>query len=76
MELLDACHNSRLFLQNLMCCFQEVILVADAEGSILMANEAVATVLGYTPHELSNKNLSLLFTPEELIPQRGNRRFR
>jgi PAS domain S-box-containing protein len=31
-----------------------------------MANEAVETVLGYTPRELINKNLSLIFTPEDL----------
>ena len=66
MELLDACHNSQLFLQNLMCCFQGVILVTDADGNILMTNEAVESILGYTPHELNNKNLSLIFAPEDL----------
>ncbi len=67
MELLDVCHNSQLFLQNLMCCFQEVILVTDADGNILMTNEAVESILGYTPHELNDKNLSLIFTPEDQI---------
>jgi len=66
MELLDACHNSPLFLQNLMACFKEVILVTDVEGNIFMANEAVETVLGYTSRELVDKNLSLIFTPEDL----------
>ncbi len=40
--------------------------MADADGNILMANEAVETVLGYTPRELNNRNLSLIFTPEDL----------
>ncbi len=66
MELLEACHDSPLFLRNLMACFQEVILVTDGEGNILMANEAAEAILGYAPHELNNKNLSLIFTPEDL----------
>ena len=66
MELLDVCHESPLFLQNLMACFQEAILVTDGEGNIFMANEAVTVILGYPPHELNNKKLSLIFTPEDL----------
>jgi PAS domain S-box-containing protein len=66
MELLEACHDSPLFLRNLMACFQEVILVTDGEGNIFMANEAVEAILGYAPRELNNKNLSLIFTPEDL----------
>ncbi len=31
-----------------------------------MTNEAVESVLGYAPHELNNKNLSLIFAPEDL----------
>jgi PAS domain S-box-containing protein len=66
MELLTTCHDSPLFLQNLLACFQEAIFVADGEGNIFMANEAVETVLGYAPRELYKNNLSLIFTPEDL----------
>jgi PAS domain S-box-containing protein len=48
-----------------MACFQEVILVTDADGKILMANKAVEAVLGYAPHELIGRNLSSIFTPED-----------
>ncbi len=66
MELLKACQNSPVFLQNLMACFQEAILVADADGKILMANQAIEEIFGYAPRELNDQNLSVLFTPEDL----------
>ncbi len=66
MELLNACRNSQFFLQNLMACFQEAIIVADTDGNILMANEAVESIFGHLPEEFHNKRLSLIFTPEDL----------
>ena len=48
-----------------MACFQEVVLVADTDGKVLMANKAVEPLLGYTPHEMGDKNLSVIFTPED-----------
>ena len=48
-----------------MACFQEVILVTDTDGKILMANKAVEPILGYTPHGLRDRNLSVVFTPED-----------
>ena len=66
MELLKACQNSKSFLQHLMACFQEAILVADVDGKILMANQAVETILRYTPQELNGSHISCIFTPEDL----------
>lgn len=66
MELLNACRSSQAFLQNLMACFQEAILVADSDGKILMANDAVKSLFGYSPEELHNKSLSIIFTSEDL----------
>lgn len=40
--------------------------MADVDGKILMANQAVETILRYTPQELNGSHLSRIFTPEDL----------
>jgi len=66
MQLLEACQNSKRFLHNLISCFQDAVLVTDPEGHILMTNSRVKPVLGYDPDEIENRELSLIFTPEDL----------
>ena len=43
-----------------------LVLVLSPEARVTWANDAVASVLGYTPAELTGKSLRMIFTPEDL----------
>jgi PAS domain S-box-containing protein/putative nucleotidyltransferase with HDIG domain len=44
----------------------EGIAVTDLSGQVLFANNALAAMHGYTPDELQDKNISILYTPDEI----------
>ena len=43
----------------------EGIAVTDLNGQVLFANNALAAMHGYTPEELQDQNISILYTPDE-----------
>jgi PAS domain S-box-containing protein len=68
MDLLQACCSSPNLLGAVLSTIQHVIIVIDHEGNILLANPVVEKMFGVTPDDLEGKNLSILFTPEDLSP--------
>ena len=66
MNLLQACCDSRKVLDAVLSCIQDVIIVTDLEGQVLLCNPVVEKMFGFAPDELGGKNLSVLFTPEDL----------
>lgn len=65
-DLLQVCSDSQGLLEKLLSCIQQVIILTDLEGKIVFASKAVSKVLGFAPDELLGKNLSVIFTPEDL----------
>ncbi len=65
-DLLQVCSDYQGLLEKMLSCIQQVIIVTDLEGKILFASKAVSKVLGFAPDELSDKDLSVIFTPEDL----------
>jgi PAS domain S-box-containing protein len=65
-DLLETCSDYQGLLEKMLSCIQQVIIVTDLEGKILFASKAVGKVLGFTPDELVDKDLSVIFTPEDL----------
>jgi PAS domain S-box-containing protein len=65
-DLLKACSSYEQLLDRLLSCIQHAVLLADHEGHIRFASPAAAKTLGFTPDELMQKSLSVLFTPEDL----------
>jgi len=66
MDLLQACCNSPQLLDTILSCTQHPVLVTSIDGNIDFASLTVTEVLGFTPDELKNKNLSIIFAPEDL----------
>ena len=66
MDLLKSCCSSVELWEDLLSSIQQVILVSDLEGKILFASTTCAKELGFTPFELKGKDLSLIFTKEDL----------
>lgn len=66
MKFGQACHDSPRLLNTVLSCIQHVIVVADLEGKILFVNAVVKDVLGFTPDELEGKDLSTIFTHEDM----------
>ena len=54
------------FLQSIVDQSIDGIAVADLNGKVLFVNEAFAGVHGYTPAEVTGKNLSIFHAPEQL----------
>jgi PAS domain S-box-containing protein len=65
-DLLQVCADFQGLLEKLLSCIQQVIILTDIEGKILFASKAVDKILGFTPDELLDKDLSVIFTPEDL----------
>lgn len=55
------------FLETILCCIQQGILVADMEGRILFVSPAIEKIFGYSPEELLMKDLSDLFLPDDIV---------
>ena len=66
MKFRKACYDSPKLLNTVLSCIQHVIVVADLEGQILFVNSVVEDVFGFTTDELEGKDLSIIFTPEDL----------
>ncbi|HOI96738.1 MAG TPA: ATP-binding protein, partial [Syntrophobacter fumaroxidans] len=45
---------------------KEAIILSDTAGRVLSASPAVERILGYEPHELEGRGISLLFTSEDI----------
>lgn len=54
------------FLDGILSCIQQPVIVTDLEGHILFANPAIDRALGFTPDELKGNELSMVFTPEDM----------
>ena len=66
MDVLQAFCDSRELLDKGLLCIQHVIAVTDQEGNILFASPVVEDILGFTRDELNGRNLSIVFTPEDM----------
>jgi len=66
MDLQRVCQDSPKLLDTILSCIQHVVVVADLKGRILFVNPVVEEVFGFRPDELKEKELSILFTPEDL----------
>jgi len=66
MSLLRTCHDSPKLLETILSCIQHVVVIADLEGQILFVNSVAEEVFGYSPGELKDKSLSLIFAPDDL----------
>lgn len=66
MDLVQACCDSPRLFDTILSCIQHAIIVTDLKGHVLFATPAVEKTFGFAPDELKDKNLSILFTPEDL----------
>lgn len=66
MDLLQACRDFPQLLDTILSCIQHPVLVTNIDGTITFASPPATTVLGFTPDELKDKNVSVIFTPEDL----------
>ena len=66
MDLLHACSISKGLLKEILSSIQDAIIVTDLEGRILFVSPVVEKLLGFIPDELIGKDLSVIFTPEDL----------
>jgi len=66
MDFLQACCDSPQLLDAILSCIRHPVLVTSIDGTIRFVSPAVTPVLGFTPEELVDKNVSVLFTPEDL----------
>jgi len=66
-DLLDACCNCPELWEGILSSIQQIILLADTDGSILFISPAVEKILGFTSDELKGKAFSAIFTEEDLI---------
>ena len=66
MDLLQACCNSRKLLDEILSSIHDAIIVTDLDGHILYSSSVVEKMLGYDPVELEGRNLSVIFTAEDL----------
>ncbi len=67
MDLLHACSTSEGLLEEIFASIQDAIIVTDPEGNILFVSPVVEKLLGFAPDELMGKDLSVIFTPEDLV---------
>ena len=65
-DLLQAFCHSRKLWETIFSCIQHVVIVTDVEGYVLLGNPMVETMFGFTPDEFNGKNLSIIFTPDDL----------
>jgi PAS domain S-box-containing protein len=66
LDLLHVCSDTQGLLEKVLCCIQHLIIVTDLEGKILFASKAIRDVLGFEPNEILGRDLSIIFTPEDL----------
>ena len=57
--------QARDYLENIFRTTPDVILVTDPEGNIVMANESVYDVYGYSPEEIIGQHAAILTPAEE-----------
>jgi PAS domain S-box-containing protein len=57
--------KARAYAESLIKNAPDPVFVADLEGKILQANDAVFTLLGFRPDELIEQSLSQILSPEE-----------
>jgi PAS domain S-box-containing protein len=57
--------RARAYAESLIKNAPDPVFVSDLEGKILQANDAVYTLLGFRPAELTEQSLSRLITPAE-----------
>jgi PAS domain S-box-containing protein len=58
--------KARAYAESLIKNAPDPVFVADLEGKILQANDAVSELLGFRPDELLEQSLSRFISPEEL----------
>lgn len=66
MDLLDVCCNCREVWEEVLVSIQQAILVIRDDGRIAFGSPMVDKLLGFSPHELVGKELSAIFTPEDM----------
>jgi len=67
MDLPQLGSNSGKFIDEVLSSIRSPVIMADIEGNIFSAASVTGIVLGFTPSELKGENLSVIFTPEDLI---------
>jgi PAS domain S-box-containing protein len=66
MDLLKACYNYKKLWDEILSAMQQAIVVTDLEGRILFSVPVVKEMVGFDADELNNRNISILFTSEDL----------
>ncbi|MBU2552300.1 MAG: PAS domain S-box protein, partial [Proteobacteria bacterium] len=66
MDLLEACGRFPGLLDQIIGNVRQGLFLIDSQGRILYASQAAQEVLGYRPEEMTGRDLSLIFTPEDL----------
>ncbi len=66
MDIFKACCESPELLDALLLSIQHTIIVTDQDGNVHLANPVVQEVFGYSPDELVGKNLSVVFTSQDV----------
>lgn len=65
MDLLAACCNCREVWEEVLVSIQQALLVVRSQGTIVFGSPIVQKFFGYSNEELTGKELSTLFTPED-----------
>ncbi|MBW2107798.1 MAG: PAS domain S-box protein [Deltaproteobacteria bacterium] len=67
MDLFQACCKSRDLLGAVLSAIRHAIVVVDHEGKILMTNAVVGSMFGVDVAKMEGKDLSVFFTPEDML---------
>jgi PAS domain S-box-containing protein len=70
-RLEDQLRKSLDYLENIFRASPEAIFVTDDAGYIVMANDSICDVYGYTPEEIAGQHVSLLATEDEKAVDRS-----
>lgn len=66
MDLLQTYFSSQELLDEILLCILHPIIITDLEGQVIFASPVVEKVLGFKSDEIKGKNLSIVFTPEDM----------
>ena len=67
MSIVEACSNRPGLLENILEAVQQVVVITDSDGRVVVANHVVSQVFGFKPGDLPGHSLKRIFTPEDLV---------
>ena len=66
MDLVQACGNDPMLLEDVLSAIQQVVILTAPDGRIQYACHIAETTLEHPPDELVDQNISVIFTDEDL----------